>query len=144
MTRKRRYLFSAAALVACVCVAVGVLAALPRSGVTKANFDRIEYEMTREEVEAILGEPEQGMHGGGVVVFQWRRVDGAIIHVVMELGAVADKQFHSSTETIADKFRRWLHIAPLAAPTPPPLRLFRPPSLPPQVLPPQVLPPDIT
>jgi len=43
MTRKRRYLISAAVLVACVCIALGVLAMLPpRPGLTKANIDRIE------------------------------------------------------------------------------------------------------
>jgi hypothetical protein len=56
MSKKRRYLISAAVLAACVCIVIGVLAMLPpQTGVTKANFDRIEKGMTEKTVEEMFG-----------------------------------------------------------------------------------------
>ena len=52
MTRKRRYLISAAVLAACVGIVLGVLAMQPpRPGVTKANFDQIKVGMTIADID---------------------------------------------------------------------------------------------
>jgi hypothetical protein len=63
MTRKR--LILAAALVAFTCLLLGVLVALPpRSGVTKANYDRIGIGMSYwDEIESILGKPGDSTTG---------------------------------------------------------------------------------
>ena len=63
MTRKR--LILVAALVAFTCLLLGVLVALPpRSGVTKANYDRTRMGMSYwEEIESILGEPGDSTTG---------------------------------------------------------------------------------
>src|SRR5690242_17913612 len=57
MSPKRRILFSAGFLAACVCATLAVLALLPEPGVTKANFDRIEIGMTQAVAEGIFGRP---------------------------------------------------------------------------------------
>jgi hypothetical protein len=55
--RINRWLVFGAILAIIVCVALLVLTWLPRSGINKRNFDRIEVGMTRAEVEAIFGGP---------------------------------------------------------------------------------------
>jgi hypothetical protein len=58
MTRKLRYLTSAAILLACVCMVLGVLASIPpRPGVTKTNYDRTATRMTKIEITDLLGPP---------------------------------------------------------------------------------------
>ena len=57
MTRKRRYLISAAVLAMCVfagCVAFSLMPTDDKPGVTKANFDRVAIGMTKVEVDAVL------------------------------------------------------------------------------------------
>jgi hypothetical protein len=56
-TKKRLLLIAVPPL--SIAVTLGVLAMLPPGpGVTKANFDRIEKEMTRAEVEQVFGQEE--------------------------------------------------------------------------------------
>jgi hypothetical protein len=117
MTKKRRYLISAVVLVACVCIALGVVAMLPASSVTKANCDRIEKEMTHAQVKQILGEATVARALSPSI--DWARYDDdkgkACIHVIFENGHV-DRAYwngfglHDPPETIPDKLRRWLHF----------------------------------
>jgi hypothetical protein len=111
MTRKRRYLISASVLVACVCIALGVLAMLPsQPGVTKADFDRIEKGMLSHEVELILGKPMQphmrdlDRHD----MDTWRASDGSWIRIDYFRDTVTKKRWVDSSFT--DKLRRWLHL----------------------------------
>jgi hypothetical protein len=108
MTRKRRYLISAAVLVACVGVALGVMAMLPPSPVTRASIDRIEKGMTYAEVKAIFGEPFKVDADGGT----WQHADGLVVFVWIADDRVFDTGFFQihPTETIPDKLRRWLHL----------------------------------
>ena len=54
MTRKPLLLIAAVSLA--IAMALGIIVMLPHdSGVTRANFDRIEKGMTESQVEAILG-----------------------------------------------------------------------------------------
>jgi len=46
------------------CVGLVVFVNMPRPGVTKANFDRIQHNMTRREVEKLLGGPHYDVSGG--------------------------------------------------------------------------------
>jgi hypothetical protein len=115
MTRKRRYLISAAVLAACVGIAFGVLAMLPpRPGVTKANFDRIEKGMTREDVEVLFGGKGdwRWIVGDWEVKseWMWRDNDGVEATINFENDCVTKKQWSGSDETIPDKLRRWLHL----------------------------------
>lgn len=55
--RINRWLMFGLLLACTVGVALVVLAFLPRPGINKENFDRIEVGMTRAEVEAIFGGP---------------------------------------------------------------------------------------
>jgi len=113
MTRKRRYLISAAVLAACVCIAIGVLAMLPpQPGVTKANFDRVKPGMTLAEVEQILGptvtnDPESA--NNPICVWQEANGAGAVIFFSKER-LTTDTLFNEPTETFTDKLRRWLHL----------------------------------
>jgi len=115
MTKKR--LLVAFGLVAFIGIILGVLAMLPpHTGVTKANFDRVELGMGRAEVEAIFGGPS-------VRKFQYRvdrevyvrRIwlqsngnDGAWIEFADD--HVCDSGWGGIDETILDKIRRWLHL----------------------------------
>lgn len=115
MTRKRRYLLSAAVLAACVCLALGVLAMLPpRPGVTKANFDRVEVGMTIDEANSVFGGKWNGdvsSSNGRRIAYIWIGPDGseAFINVSGEI-VTAGKDWHPATETFSDKLRRWLHL----------------------------------
>jgi hypothetical protein len=108
MTRKRRYLISAAVLAACVCIVFGVLAMLPASSVNKENFDRIQDGMTQEEVKAILGEPRPYPIAG---ISFWICDGGAELYIAFDdQKNVKDKLFVPSNETLTDKLRRWLNL----------------------------------
>jgi len=108
LTRKRRYMISAAVLAACVCLALGVLAMLPHSGPTKADYLRIEDRMTRSEVLAILGEPT---HYEGSI-HCWNLTDGYFCMIGFnDEGKATQTMFKASShETIPDKLRRWLGL----------------------------------
>jgi hypothetical protein len=122
MTTKRRYLISAAILAACVGIALGVLVMLPpQPGVTKANFDRIEKRMTRAEVEAIFGRPEDFALTGAALsevtgkndycVVSWHvgeRGVGAHISFVSE--RVEHPSWDGPAESLSSKLRRWLRL----------------------------------
>jgi outer membrane protein assembly factor BamE (lipoprotein component of BamABCDE complex) len=106
MTRKRYYLIAAAALAACVGILIGVLAMLPASpGVTKANFDRVEEGMTREEVNAILGEPTYYAN-----TRSWDHADGSYCQVHFADEKVTSTMIIPADETLSEKLRRWLNL----------------------------------
>jgi hypothetical protein len=66
---KRRWVVLVGLLAVGVCLTLAVLALLPpRPGVTKANFDRIEDGMTRQEVERILGGPGSLLAENGKII----------------------------------------------------------------------------
>jgi len=106
MTRKRRYLISAAVLAACVCVAIAF--ALPSSSITKENFDQIEQGMTLAQVERILGGKGDAFVGEGQRF--WKHADGTVIIVRLNEGKVLDQRFFPSTESIPDKLHRWMSL----------------------------------
>ena len=109
MTSKFRYLISAAVLVACVCLALAVVANLPpRPGVTKANFDRIEVGMTYAEVTAIFGNSGYAFDDG--IAIRIFADDRSIACVDFADDSVTSKAWHSSPESIPDKLRRWLNL----------------------------------
>ena len=114
MTKKCRYLISAAVLAACVALAIGLIALVAmlqsaRPGVTRVNFDRIEERVTQEEVEAILGEPHLERVDNGLL---WCG-DGIEIYIAFDgRKNIKHKKLFPSTDTIVDKLRRWLGLAP--------------------------------
>jgi hypothetical protein len=124
MNMKRRYLISTAFLAACVGFAIGIAAMMPsRPGVTKANFDRIQVGMSKEEVMAILGE-DLGYDGYSIGLgsptarthskqcFDWIHYDnGPSISIEFDGNRAGQKVFRESTETFTDKLRRWLHLS---------------------------------
>jgi hypothetical protein len=63
--RVNRWTLTGALFVGLVCVGFIVVANLSLPGVTKANFDRIQDNMTRREVENILGGSSHGQMAGG-------------------------------------------------------------------------------
>jgi hypothetical protein len=115
---KRRYLILALGFVAFVGIVLGVLAILPpRTGITKANFDRIEKRMTVEDCEALLGDgwwrlsdtfSERNTPGFFTMV--WRKDDGACIRVDFDDYIVTTTSWTDSTLTILDRIRRWLQL----------------------------------
>jgi hypothetical protein len=57
--RKRVCVLGLLAIGVVICLTLAVAKLLPRQGITRANFERIEVGMTRAEVEALLGEPNE-------------------------------------------------------------------------------------
>jgi hypothetical protein len=112
MTKK--CLLIAGTLAAFACLLLVAIALLPmRTGVTKANFDRIEKGMMYADVEAIFDEPAWFDHGDHTRhLADWRREDGAVARVVFVDGSATDILWFDSTETFSEKFRRWLHLPP--------------------------------
>jgi hypothetical protein len=97
----------------------------PQPGITKANFDRIEDGMTKDEVTAIFGrEPHSELplldSSGGIIcggnICRWAGEDGANAQVIFINDAAKDarcpgaRYWNPSTETITDKLRRWLSL----------------------------------
>ena len=107
---KRRLLLLVGLTIAAVAVPV-VLALLPHPGVTKANFDRVQNGMTKAEVNQFLGVERAfaGDFDGSMAI--WDGDDGskAIIQFHAD-GSAYIKEWRPSTESITDKFRRWLHL----------------------------------
>jgi hypothetical protein len=124
MTRKRRYLISAAVLAACICIALGVLALLPpRPGVTKANFDRIEVGMTiadvdekfaplselDERIEDFLGEESNRLpQFKGKRHIQWDGREGICQFLFDANGRVEKKTWHDHEPSFIKRFFRGL------------------------------------
>jgi hypothetical protein len=113
MMTKKRYLGVTALLAGLVCVGfLGYFVIPLASGpsVTKVNFDRIQLGMTKAEVQAILGEEHQTFPMGSCRV--WCHLDGSAAVVVFARGedVVGDKRWLNSTETVAQKLRRWFRL----------------------------------
>ena len=125
MTTRKRLLLSAPLLAVLVCMVLIALAMLPaKPGVTKANFDRIEIGMTKEEVDSFFGPPPMAPirtpnAPGGETVWLWRSH-----HVDVEInfrdsrvteggkvvgGKVVTKTWEGREESLTEKIRRWLH-----------------------------------
>ena len=117
---KKRWLVATGLLAAVVCVPLLTAVMLPSSpSVTRANFDRIENEMSKREVQAILGKNSRTMQTNdcGIVIWtteRWMRPDGgrAIIVFVRagERESIEMKDWIDSTETVTEKIRRWLYL----------------------------------
>jgi hypothetical protein len=121
---KRKYLLLIVGTTATlVGLALGALAmSSERSGVTKANFDRIKKGMTRAEVESILAEPLRKpdrvyrtsptlLTSSGIwCQVAWHGPDGACAEFSFHNDVVYsdDKKWTPSTETVGEKLRRWL------------------------------------
>jgi hypothetical protein len=111
MTKKKRLLLLSI-LPLTIALTLGVLAMLPpRPGVTKANFDRIEKGMTRDEVEQIFGRKGEVARDDKTVL-NWEADDGSEVFIVIWDDCILHKYWrcHDSDKTILDKLRRWFHL----------------------------------
>ena len=106
MTKYRLLLIASLPLL--IAVALGVLATLPRSHVTKANFDRIQEGMTKAEVEQIFG--EKGKWDAETDRLVWQADDGTWACVWFIDGCVTQTNWLNPNETLLEKIRRWLHL----------------------------------
>lgn len=105
--RKRLWLAAAAILVLEGIVASGLLVCVGQyaQGVSRANFERIEQGMTREEVETILAKSTRGFLGAFDEFFEWH--DGPDkIWVRFHGGRVMSKTY--TTGTVWERFKHQL------------------------------------
>src|ERR1051325_348687 len=91
------------------------------SGVAKANFDCIQEGMSQAEVEAIFGaKPTPSsllwLGCGGIHIQTWQAFDGSEADIHFRFDLVTCKVWTSSTESIAERTRRWI----FRIPSPPP------------------------
>lgn len=92
---------------------MGGAAVLPaQSGITKANFDRIESGMTQTEVETILGQPGEVTLRGTVgskslLTLHFSPGDGTVTMTLVN-GSVANKDYIPFRETLFSEFLHWL------------------------------------
>jgi hypothetical protein len=113
--KKKWWPIGLATLAICGGIAVAIPALQPPGpGVTKANFDRVEDGMSREDVEAILGEDSELFlinAGPTHATRTWTGADGSTACISFYiLQGVRSKRWTESTETIPDKLRRWLPL----------------------------------
>lgn len=105
--RKNRWLLFGLLLACVVGVALGVLALLPRPGVTRENFDRIEVGMSRADVEAIFGGPANG-------VSWWADLDRDVVADADKAGWEDADGFNSATIVFDEHDRvvsmRWIAV----------------------------------
>jgi hypothetical protein len=113
---KRRYTIFIVGFVAFTATVLGVLVIMPpRTGVSKANFDRIEAGMTRAEIGKLLG--SYGSDKDSRLFFaehkllvrwgdDWMRIDA-----VFENGVLWGKSFyHLPPETLGEHMRYWFRL----------------------------------
>jgi hypothetical protein len=94
-----------------------------RPGVTKANFDRIETGMTREEVDALFGDevlpflvidedPNEvwPIDTSGNELYSWSIDDVGMAHITFHNGIVVERAWYDRSDTLLEKLRRWLRI----------------------------------
>jgi hypothetical protein len=113
---KKRLVRFALAAALCIGVVLVVLALMPRSQVTRANYDRITVGMTLAEVEELFGQKGGVFHGFAnkrATTYYWQADDGALALIDFDDNErVAElAQWSDSTETIGDKLRRWTRWA---------------------------------
>ena len=128
---RKRWVLTAGMIAGLVGVVLLVLALLPRPGVTKANFGRIQKGMSKPEIQAILGKhwfgfdhvPERFI----LVGENWRADDGAEAYIEFErrdgdetTWRVCSMSWQESSETPFQKIRRWVGLAPRERFPPPP------------------------
>ena len=123
MTRRRLHL-SAACVVALVAAAFAIVAILPdnRSGLTRANFNSIEYGMSRADVVTIIGrdfdlnylsDDEVDENGWPRTLHCWDMIhendEGVLLLDFDKDGRVRGKQF-VNTMGFFQRVCRWLHL----------------------------------
>jgi hypothetical protein len=85
----------------CLGLIAGFAACSPR--VSQANFDKIETDMTEEQVHAILGKPTDadaiGIGGFTGGASKWKASNGNVISVQFVNGKVKMKQFKQAGES---------------------------------------------
>jgi hypothetical protein len=96
-------------------LALGMVAILlPRPGISKANFDRIENEMTVEQVDQILGElssePGFDRPRDPRKWAYWNANDGSSIGIGLLHGRVAGKEWNYSDEPMMKRMLRWIGV----------------------------------
>ena len=128
---RKRLLLAAGTMAGVVGVVLVVLALLPRPGVTKANFDRVQKGMSKPEVQAILGKRRFGVDCVPDRVIrvgeEWYADDGAEAHIEFErrdgdemTWRACSMWWRESFETPFQKIRRWVGLAPRERFPPPP------------------------
>ena len=114
---RKRLLVAAGTMAGLVGVVLVVVAMLmPRPGVTKADFERIQIGMTEAEVESIFGGKGQPGFGHQSPWKYWTADNGSFAALIIDEDRVDLKLWFKSNETFSDKIRRWLRLPP---PTPP-------------------------
>lgn len=111
MTRKRDLILAGfLALLVCVAPLLMVVISEP-PGLTKGNFDRIKYEMTLAEVEAILGKPPD-FNDNFASYYGWRHPSGGVLVWISETEGVYRKSWpeDEQSEPPMQKVRRWLKL----------------------------------
>ena len=106
------------ALVGFVVIAFVVWAVLSGPGVSEANYSRIKEGMSREEVEAILGDPSAGRAEWRKIIIwprpelpldgtetRWRESDRIIIIQFDKNEIVIHKSMHGEPESFGERIR---------------------------------------
>ena len=113
---RKRWLLAAGTVVGLVGVVLVVAVMLPPGpSVTKANFDRLEIGMSREEAAAILGRDcDEMIQVDQSHMLAWYNQDEngemeAQVLIRLDNGRVFNKWWRGP-EGLLDRIRRWLHV----------------------------------
>ena len=96
----------------CICgITVNFALRTDRAGVTRANFDRIQKDMTFEQVSDLFdGHPNNMAGRPWAYCAVWRREDMATAEVCFRHGLVVEKEWTNSTQGILEEIcRRIFH-----------------------------------
>ena|SRR6516165_1903897 len=108
---KRRFICLALAMVLVGVTGFVIFLAVTRDPVNETNFDKIQLDMTKTEVQAILGRETSPELVWGANVWHGRR---KVILVSFDNdGLVLNKDIRErggADEDMIDKFRRWLRL----------------------------------
>jgi hypothetical protein len=114
--KPKRLLLCAACVAACIALVLVLLATLDaRTGITKANYDRIQPGMTLTEVQDVFGKVgicETGTTQGApqVCVYSWENQDRSGAFLLFDNNRLLMKgQWTDSTESMWDKILRLIH-----------------------------------
>lgn len=107
----RRLFLTVGAVIACVVVALGLLAMLPaKPGVTKVRFDSVKNGMSYDEVEALFGEPTRTFVKEWGTVQIWNHSDGSAMLMFDEESRVTftSGSFVADERSSAERLLDWI------------------------------------
>jgi hypothetical protein len=79
-----------------------LLIPVERNRITEANYDKIQHEWSKGEVEELLGTPKVRLEGTQITVLTWVNEDGDSIEVIFYGRGVVHKRFYPRDSDLSE------------------------------------------